>query len=70
MLRHRRLRARRYRELERCLAASTERASVLAYERDQARALAERLATDLRVSPVPAAAARVPHHLVASAASA
>jgi hypothetical protein len=69
MLRHRRSRARRYRELERSLAACTERASVLAYERDQARALAERLASDLRVAPV-TAAARVPNHRVTSAASA
>jgi hypothetical protein len=66
MLRHRRSRARRYRELEHSLAACTERASVLAYERDQARALAERLAPDPAVVPV-AAAARVPRQRVAGA---
>jgi hypothetical protein len=39
---------------------------VLAYERDQARALAERLAPDPAVLPV-AAAARVPRQRVAGA---
>ncbi len=43
---------------------------MLAYERDQARALAERLATDLAVAPVAAATARLPRQRVASAAPA